>query len=327
MASISAASALQAPENKRPSFPLGKPKVSISASSPPVPTLIAAVKSKETGVNTKINLDKWVQEAGITELEHHERQKVQNSIQIIDGKLHVQGDLNLKGCSSLTSLPEGLTVGGNLDLGFCTSLTSLPEGLTVGGDLDLRGCSSLTSLPAGLKVGNLYVPDKLKEYATKFRILKHFDNNSDINAINDAELVSYYHSNNGELDGLMQKRHCVRIAWACIENKELTSEQQQFRANAKEESKNDIRDQLIKIILCSKPDLFKQLPGINNTACVKNEWSDILAFTFNHGFNSTSDVQRARSVNHDSRKNILNQKKAYESASLETIESVIKQFH
>jgi hypothetical protein len=74
--------------------------------------------------------------------------------------LEVQGGLYLGGCTSLTSLPEGLEVGGDLDLGGCTSLISLPEGLEVGGSLDLGSCTSLISLPEGLKVGgNLYLGD------------------------------------------------------------------------------------------------------------------------------------------------------------------------
>ncbi len=64
------------------------------------------------------------------------------------------GSLDLEGCTSLTSLPDGLTVGGWLDLEGCTSLTSLPDGLTVGGSLYLNGCTSLTSLPDGLTVGD-----------------------------------------------------------------------------------------------------------------------------------------------------------------------------
>ena len=63
------------------------------------------------------------------------------------------GSLYLRGCTGLTSLPEGLTVGGSLYLRGCTWLTSLPEGLTVGDSLDLRGCTGLTSLPEGLTVG------------------------------------------------------------------------------------------------------------------------------------------------------------------------------
>ncbi len=92
------------------------------------------------------------------------------------------GNLYLSGCTSLTSLPEGLTVGGslyswgmevimkltleecknrmdeygNLYLSGCTSLTSLPEGLTVGGSLYLRGCTGLTGHEE-------YRPHKLKD--------------------------------------------------------------------------------------------------------------------------------------------------------------------
>ena len=61
--------------------------------------------------------------------------------------------LYLRGCTGLTSLPDGLTVGGGLYLSGCTGLTSLPDGLTVGGNLYLVGCTGLTSLPDGLTVG------------------------------------------------------------------------------------------------------------------------------------------------------------------------------
>ena len=67
--------------------------------------------------------------------------------------LTVGGSLYLSGCTGLTTLPEGLTVGGSLYLSDCTGLTSLPEGLTVGGSLYLRGCTGLTTLPEGLTVG------------------------------------------------------------------------------------------------------------------------------------------------------------------------------
>ena len=69
------------------------------------------------------------------------------------GPLEVEGSLDLDGCTSLTTLPEGLSVGGWLDLRGCTSLTTLPEGLSVGNWLDLDGCTSLTTLPEGLSVG------------------------------------------------------------------------------------------------------------------------------------------------------------------------------
>jgi hypothetical protein len=73
-------------------------------------------------------------------------------------KYFYDGWLDLAGCTSLTSLPKGLTVGGWLNLRGCTALTSLPEGLTVEGEFYLRGCTSLTALPEGLAVGgSLYL--------------------------------------------------------------------------------------------------------------------------------------------------------------------------
>lgn len=68
-------------------------------------------------------------------------------------KITIKGDLDLRGCTSLKSLPADLKVGRHLRLQGCTSLTSLPEGLTVDRHLELEGCTSLTSLPAGLNVG------------------------------------------------------------------------------------------------------------------------------------------------------------------------------
>ena len=65
----------------------------------------------------------------------------------------IAGDLYLNGCTSLVSLPEGLTVDGNLHFYGCTSLVSLPDELIVGGNLNLDGCTSLVSLPNGLNVG------------------------------------------------------------------------------------------------------------------------------------------------------------------------------
>ena len=58
--------------------------------------------------------------------------------------MNKSGDyLDLRGCTGLTSLPDGLTVGGSLYLRGCTGLTSLPDGLTVGDYLDLSGCTGL----------------------------------------------------------------------------------------------------------------------------------------------------------------------------------------
>ena len=66
--------------------------------------------------------------------------------------IYVKGNIDLSGCTSLTSLPEGLSVSGELDLRCCERLTSLPEGLKVVGNLNLEGCTSLTSLPEVLHV-------------------------------------------------------------------------------------------------------------------------------------------------------------------------------
>ena len=60
----------------------------------------------------------------------------------------IRGNLDLRGCTGLTSLPDGLTVGGWLDLQGCTSLVSLPDAFNPqGGWVDLSGCTSLVSLP------------------------------------------------------------------------------------------------------------------------------------------------------------------------------------
>ena len=55
-----------------------------------------------------------------------------------EGKIKVEENLDLEGCTGITSLPDNLTVGGWLDLRG-TGITSLPDNLTVGGPLYLRG--------------------------------------------------------------------------------------------------------------------------------------------------------------------------------------------
>ena len=61
----------------------------------------------------------------------------------LDRPVHIDGNLYLEDCTTLTSLPAGLTVGASLDLEGCTGLTHLPDGLTVGGSLYLSGCTAL----------------------------------------------------------------------------------------------------------------------------------------------------------------------------------------
>jgi len=71
-------------------------------------------------------------------------------------ELHIEGNLNLKGCIALRAIPERLYLGGNLNLEGCRSLTELPRDLDIKGDLTLNGCTNLATLPRGLKVaGNL----------------------------------------------------------------------------------------------------------------------------------------------------------------------------
>jgi len=86
--------------------------------------------------------------------------------------------LDLSGCKTLKTLPEGLQVKKRLILNNCAQITSLPEGLecheiearnagleTLPADLkvefrlDLRGCQNLRELPENLKVGTLILRD------------------------------------------------------------------------------------------------------------------------------------------------------------------------
>ena len=105
--------------------------------------------------------------------------KLANNIPLTEDELHINDDLDLSE-SDIIFLPEGLKVKGNLSLRYCTSLKSLPKGLKVesnldvsdtyitllpdnlyvGGYLSLDGCVILQSLPKGLKVGdNLFIHD------------------------------------------------------------------------------------------------------------------------------------------------------------------------
>jgi hypothetical protein len=95
-----------------------------------------------------------------------------SEIRTLPADMEIEGDLDLRGCTSLKSLSDGLRVGGDLFLDGSSSLESLPEGLKVGGTLYLRRCISLKRLPEHMEVGkNLYplecvalefLPDGLK---------------------------------------------------------------------------------------------------------------------------------------------------------------------
>jgi len=92
--------------------------------------------------------------------------------------LIVHGNLNLAGCTGLKKLPDGLTVYGYLNLHRCTGLTSLPHGMYITGSLRLSECDGITELPADLKIeikdiqsNSIYnVPDSLKPFLNRLGI-------------------------------------------------------------------------------------------------------------------------------------------------------------
>ena len=252
--------------------------------------------------------------------------------------LHVGGNLNLGGCS-LTELPQGLTVGGNLNLFGCTGLTTLPQGLNVGGDLHLHNCTNLTSLPDW--VFNIFdlmcVPDHLQQTDTYkiFQILKHFDTPNTIADKNNQELIGLY--NQDQINTLIHNRHCFRIAYSLCNKKKLTPQQQMFKDNANEQTKNQIRDHLIHMIISFRPDIFKKLPGINkpsSPSIVKDSNNNIygigiLPFVANFGHLPTAKTQGLRMVCKSLKNDILDQQIAYQNKqplwpSLHTIEQVLQ---
>ena len=74
--------------------------------------------------------------------------KLKTTIEV-DGQ--IEGDIDLSGNKSITSLPDNLKVGGYLDLRG-TGITALPDNLQVGGSLYLQG-TGITALPDNLQVG------------------------------------------------------------------------------------------------------------------------------------------------------------------------------
>ena len=61
--------------------------------------------------------------------------------EITSDGLIVKGNLYLRGCTGLKSLPDNLQVGVSLSLNNCIGLTSLPDNLKVNGILYLQGCT------------------------------------------------------------------------------------------------------------------------------------------------------------------------------------------
>ncbi len=86
--------------------------------------------------------------------------------------IHVEGNINFTGCTSLTTLPEGLSFGGthaffdgctsleviSKGISFpqmtifkgCTSLKTISEGVSFGMHTDFKDCTSLKTLPKGI---------------------------------------------------------------------------------------------------------------------------------------------------------------------------------
>ena len=307
----------------------------------------------------RTTLDNWVYQTSYFSFERGLRQCIKNDIRIINGQLvvrrlplstnknisslpqglHVRENLFLDVCTSLTELPQGLHVGGDLVLSGCTSLTELPQGLYVGGYLWLRNCTSLTELPDWVfNVSNLVsVSDHLQQkdkYKT-FQILKHFDTHDTIGDINNQELIDLYNQNQDQINTLIHNRHCFQIAYSLCNNDPLTPQQQTFKDNANEETKNQIRDDLVHMISSFKPDIFKKLPGINkpsSLSIVKDSDGNvsgigILPFVANLGYLPTDDTQRIRSGCTSLKNDILDQQIAYRNnkhlwPSLHTIEQI-----
>ena len=66
--------------------------------------------------------------------------------------LTVGGNLQLKGCHSISALPERRHLGGDVSIESCCQFRRLPTDLEIAGNLTLKGCPNLTELPARLRV-------------------------------------------------------------------------------------------------------------------------------------------------------------------------------
>lgn len=72
-----------------------------------------------------------------------------------DGKIIVEGDLDLSGCTSLNTLPKGLEIGGGLNLVDCVTFHTLPGDIKVGTYLYLDNCEELVCLPHKLEINGM----------------------------------------------------------------------------------------------------------------------------------------------------------------------------
>ena len=103
------------------------------------------------------------------------RYKLLNGIELTEGDLTVNGDLNLI-LYKLSSLPDNLRVKGDMWLDYSDRIFSLPDNLHVGGNLSIE-FTDISSIPNNLYVGGnfgvRYTP--LAELYTKEQILKMID--------------------------------------------------------------------------------------------------------------------------------------------------------
>jgi len=71
--------------------------------------------------------------------------------------LDVKGDLAVRGCTRLKSLPQQFKLDGSLLINGCPAFETLPDPLVLNGDLYLMGCSRLRKLPRQLLARRLVV--------------------------------------------------------------------------------------------------------------------------------------------------------------------------
>jgi hypothetical protein len=102
----------------------------------------------------RISIKQWLDLLHVAEAAEEAREWIDEQFKFEGGgSIRTVGDLDLSECENLLLLPENLTVGRNLNLVGCTALTSLPGHLKVKGDLILTCCNSLKAIPTDLEVG------------------------------------------------------------------------------------------------------------------------------------------------------------------------------
>ena len=134
-------------------------------------------------------------------LQSREEERIKK-LELLLQQTHIKGDLNLNGCTNLTSLGNLTSVGGDFDLVNCTNLTSLGNLESVGGYLYLNSCTNLSSL------GNLeYVEGNLDLNGTNITSLGNLKSvvgflnirKTNITSLDNLESVGRYLYLNGNI--------------------------------------------------------------------------------------------------------------------------------